>query len=359
MRALRWSLLSVCLLLIISGCQSLGLTIVEQPDQAAPEAAPTAAGNFSFQRGVNLGNALEAPNFEGEWGMVLEENFFEEIAAAGFDHVRVPIRWSAHALDNAPYTIDAEFFVRIDWVLEQALANDLVAIVDLHHYDELMDNANQSDMNGHRERFLVLWRQIAERYAEQPPTVFFEIANEPRNPMMAGTWQALWTDALAVIRESNPARSVIVGPVDWYSIDRLPSLEMPDDENLIASFHYYSPFEFTHQGAEWVDDSSRWLGWTWTATDAEQRAIRADFDRAAAWAEREGVSLYLGEFGAYSTAEMDDRALWTEFVRSEAEARNMAWAYWEFGAGFGVYDRDAGAWREPLLRALVPDSPLE
>ncbi len=289
--------------------------------------------------------------------MVLEESFFEQIAAAGFDHVRVPIRWSAHALDEAPYTIDPDFFERIDWVVEQSLANDLVAILDLHHYDELMDNANQPGMAGHRERFLALWQQIAERYAEQPSTLFFEIANEPRNPMMAGAWQSLWTDALAVIRKSNPARTVIVGPVDWYSIAQLPSLEMPDDENLIASFHYYSPFEFTHQGAEWVDDSDRWLGWTWTATNQQQASIRADFDRAAGWAEREGVPLYLGEFGAYSTAEMADRTLWTEFVRSEAEARDMAWAYWEFGAGFGVYNRDADAWREPLLSALVPNSP--
>lgn len=45
---------------------------------------------------------------------------------------------------------------------------------------------------------------------------------------------------------------------------------------------------------------------------------------------------------------------WTAAVAREAEARGFSWAYWEFGAGFGVYDRDVKAWREPLLRALMP-----
>src|SRR6476660_3181157 len=67
------------------------------------------AANKALGRGVNFGNALEAPN-EGEWGMKLEADFFVKIKAAGFDHVRVPTKWSAHAAKEAPYTIDATFF---------------------------------------------------------------------------------------------------------------------------------------------------------------------------------------------------------------------------------------------------------
>ncbi len=51
---------------------------------------------------------------------------------------------------------------------------------------------------------------------------------------------------------------------------------------------------------------------------------------------------------------MASRARWTAFVSREAERRGMAWAYWEFCSGFGVYDPAAGAWREPLLEALLP-----
>ena len=31
----------------------------------------------------------------------------------------------------------------------------------------------------------------------------------------------------------------------------------------------------------------------------------------------------------------------------------MSWAYWEFASGFGSYDPAAGAWRQPLLHALL------
>jgi endoglucanase len=65
--------------------------------------------------------------------------------------------------------------------------------------------------------------------------------------------------------------------------------------------------------------------------------------------------LWLGEFGAYEKADMASRARWTTFVREEAEKRGWSWAYWEFGAGFGVYDRAAEAYREALLRALIPE----
>src|SRR4051794_8716134 len=71
------------------------------------------AANQALGRGVNFGNALEAPN-EGDWGVKIEDEFFAKIKAAGFDHVRVPTKWSAHASKDSPYTIDRKFFERID-----------------------------------------------------------------------------------------------------------------------------------------------------------------------------------------------------------------------------------------------------
>src|SRR5689334_7508921 len=91
-----------------------------------------AAANKALGRGINFGNALEAPK-EGDWGLKIEPEFFEKIKKAGFNHVRVPIKWSAHAAEESPYTIDPEFFTRIDWVLDQAEKNQLSVIVDMHH----------------------------------------------------------------------------------------------------------------------------------------------------------------------------------------------------------------------------------
>src|SRR5262249_33926773 len=133
--------------------------------------------------------------------------------------------------------------------------------------------------------------------------------------------------------------------------------ELPEqDRMLIATFHYYLPFHFTHQGAEWAKGSEKWVGETWTATPEQLKALRADFDKAADWAKKHDRPVFLGEFGAYQKAPMDSRVRWTDAVAREAEARGFSWSYWEFGAGFGIYDPAAGSWREPLRDALLPKS---
>ncbi|HEY64700.1 MAG TPA: glycoside hydrolase family 5 protein [Caldilineae bacterium] len=318
--------------------------------QPSPVATRTpSAEEIWLGRGVNLGNALEAP-YEGAWGVVLQEDYFQLISDVGFNSVRIPIRWSAHAGQQPPYTIDERFFARVDWAINQALSRGLKVIINIHHYDELM-----RDPEGHRERFLALWRQVAEHYADYPPELIFELLNEPHGWMTASAWNALLAEGLKVVRESNPTRWVIIGPVRWNHISALPSLKLPkDDPYLIVTVHYYEPFRFTHQGAEWVPGSKAWLGTRWEGTEAEKRAIEDDFDRAVAWARRHDRVLFLGEFGAYSKADMESRVRWTRFVARQAEARGISWAYWEFCAGFGIYDRARGRWNQALLEALVP-----
>jgi endoglucanase len=58
--------------------------------------------------GINFGNALDAPS-EGAWGVVLKEEYFKAVKDAGFSHVRLPVRWSAHARNEPPYTINPRF----------------------------------------------------------------------------------------------------------------------------------------------------------------------------------------------------------------------------------------------------------
>jgi endoglucanase len=329
----------------------LSLTVPQRSSKAA-EPADAFEANKALGRGINLGNALEAPR-EGVWGMVLQPEYFTLIKQAGFQTVRVPTKWSAHAADEAPYTIDPAFFQRVDWVLDQAERNGLNVVLNIHHYDE-MDRDPQTS----KPRFLALWKQIAQRYRDRPASVCFELLNEPHGQLSDDLWNSIVPEALRVIRQSNPTRIVIVGPGMWNNVNNLPKLQLPvSDRFLIATFHYYLPFPFTHQGANWVANSQRWLGTTWTATPEELAALRADFDKAAGWAKANNRPLFLGEFGAYSRADMDSRVKWTSTVAREAEQRGFSWAYWEFGAGFGIYDRDAKTWRGSLRDALIPPIP--
>jgi len=306
--------------------------------------------NKFIGRGINIGNALECPN-EGDWGVKLEEYFFQTIKDAGFDSIRLPISWSTHAADKPPYTIDANFFDRVDWAIKNTLSRRMVVVLNIHHYRELY-----KDPDGHKERFVALWKQIGEHYKDYPNSVIFELLNEPEGNLKAAEWNAILKDALAIVRKSNPHRMVVIGPDNWNDIRRLETLELPkEDRNIIVTAHYYLPFKFTHQGASWAGEVSKeWLGTKWTGTEEEKQMIRKDFDDAAAWAKKNDRPIYIGEFGAYEKADMDSRIRWTKFVADEAVNHGFSYTYWEFCYIFGLYDRDTKSWRKPLLDSLIP-----
>lgn len=305
--------------------------------------------NKRLGRGVNLGNALEAPN-EGEWGVVLESRYFGLIQSAGFSSVRIPIRWSAHTNADTSYEIETNLLQRVDWVIEQAFSRNLAAIINIHHFDEIMQFPESQ-----RARFLAIWKQLAERYRDYSEDLFFELLNEPNSSLTPELWNEYLAEAIAVIRESNPDRTLLVGPAIWSGIWALQFFELPADEkNIIVTFHYYNPFPFTHQGADWVAGSDAWLGTQWLGDDSEKQSVLTDFVTATYWARTNNRPLNLGEFGAYSKADMDSRARWTAFVARIAEENDISWHYWEFIAGFGVFNADDNDWNAPLLNALIP-----
>jgi len=298
--------------------------------------------------GINMGNALEAPD-EGEWGVTIQDRYFTTIRSAGFKAVRIPIRWSAHAVVDTPYTIHPVFLNRVAHLVNCALDEDLAVVINIHHYDEIFQSPTAQ-----KARFLALWRQIGAQFKDTPNRLVFEILNEPHDQLTASLWNQYLSEALAVIRESNPRRIVIVGTAEWGGLAALSKLSLPEiDTNLIVTVHYYEPFTFTHQGAEWVADSDAWLGTTWMATTAEKHDIEEDFDQIKAWADAHHRPIFIGEFGAYSKADMTSRAAWTGYIVNQCQQREFSWAYWEFCSGFGAYDVSVGTWRQPLLNALI------
>ncbi|MGB9896248.1 MAG: glycoside hydrolase family 5 protein, partial [Thermoproteota archaeon] len=203
-----------------------------------------------MHRGINIGNALEAPN-EGDWGVVIKDEYFKIIKEAGFDTVRIPIRWSNHAENAPPYKIDDNFFKRVDWVVNKSLEQGLITIINIHHYEEIMQKPEE-----HEERFLALWKQISEHYKNYPDTLYFELLNEPNGALTSDIWNKFIEESVSIIRKTNPSRKIIIGPTNWNSVYKLKELEIPEgDKNIIVTFHFYTPFEFTHQGAEWVNPS--------------------------------------------------------------------------------------------------------
>jgi endoglucanase len=325
------SLLAACFLI---GC-------VSSPDAFQQQA--------SLGRGINLGNSLEAP-VEGAWGPKITDEDLVRLKKAGFNSVRIPTRWSAHALKVAPYTIDPAFMARVDHVVQVALSQGLVVVLNAHHYQEI-DEAPAE----HRECLAMMWRQIATHFADFPESLQFEIYNEPNTQHTAEAWNLTLAAALQEIRKTNPTRAVHIGGVEWNKIGTLKDLKLPpEDRHIIAQIHYYAPFHFTHQNASWVKGSTAWNGTKWDGTEADKEAVRRDFKAAADWSQKEQRPVFMGEFGTSAgVADMDARVRWTAFIASEAPRYHLTWAYWEYQANFGIWDPKAQQWREPLKAALL------
>ncbi|MEO8620504.1 MAG: glycoside hydrolase family 5 protein [bacterium] len=326
------------------------------PNDAAPgaSAGAVAAAN-AIGRGVNFGNMLEAPT-EGAWGLTITDDFIDKAAAAGFTSVRVPVRWSNHAGIEAPFTIDAAFMGRVEAVVDKLLAKGLVVVLNVHHYRQLDGDpldAGELAVAGAAVdvRFVMLWEQVAKQFQGRGIRLVFELYNEPHGRMNGEPWNVLAARALGVVRKTNLDRIVAIGPTNWNSANDLQLLKLPNDANLIATVHNYAPFRFTHQGAEWVNPVMP-VGIA-CCSAAQQAEMSAPLDLARAWSAAKHYPVFVGEFGAYSKADEASRIAFNRYMRDAMETRGMSWHYWEFAAGFGVYDPAKLSFRQPLLDALL------
>jgi endoglucanase len=325
--------------------------------------------NAALGRGINLGNALDAPT-EGSWGPALKPYMFQVAQDEGFDSIRLPVKWSAHALKEAPYTIDASFFDRVDWAVAHAISRGLKIVVDMHHYGNTDEEGMFDQPVKHHERFLALWTQIAEHYKDYPKELYLEILNEPRDALEA-YWNDYMAEAVAIIRKTNPGRTLVVGGGEWNKYYKLSSVVFPDT-NIIATFHYYNPYCFTHQNQFWEqmcktpdgsDPTKAGIaGWPviWPkldkTPDTTETTVRAKLDSdmraAAAWSKTANRPLYMGEFGVSSSPAIEERADWTASAVKLADELGISFAYWQFTSDMGAWDGYKMAFIPEMLEAL-------
>jgi endoglucanase len=295
-----------------------------------------------------MGNHLEAPN-EGDWGRAIAASDFTDIAARGFQTVRLPVRFSNHALTAAPYTIDAAFMTRVEQVVDSARAAGLRVILDLHHYEDPQGNIF-TDPTGQAARFAGLWKQVAERFRNKDAMVWFELLNEPHGSLTHANLRAVLDPALAEVRATNPTRPVVIGGETWSGINSLASIPLPNDPYLVVTFHYYDPFNFTHQGAPWVTPALP----TGVAfpTGNDNADLAANVQKARDFLARTGRPLFLGEYGAYEGIPPTQRAIWYGAVHSAFAAAGVDGCAWAYTNTMPLRDPATNAWNVPLLAAI-------
>jgi endoglucanase len=306
-----------------------------------------------FKQNQLLGRGVNIIGYDSIWHSRDQGRFqpkhFRLIREAGFNHVRINLH-PFQFMDGAPeYTIQPAWLDTLDWAVRNSLENDLLVILDMHEYNAIGENPDLL-----RPKYLATWRQLAQRYRNMPDSVLFELLNEPSKALTPEMWNEYYKEPYAFIRETNPERTLMIGPGFWNGIDHLPELELPEqDRSLIVAVHYYHPLPFTHQGAPWSQHRDQ-VGVRWLGTPEEQQAVNTDLERGRVWAEQHHRPLYLGEFGAYDRGDMESRVRYTSYVARRAESLGWSWGYWQFDSDFIVYDIPGDCWVEPILDALIP-----
>lgn len=341
-------------------------------------AASLQAQNVAQQRAARLGLGMNLSYLEGYWNGSKARHFSDfvklsevpirkqrlaDIAQAGFKTVRIPVCFGAWASLDAPYRWETPAFLAApDSLVRWAVANNLTAIIDLHHveFDGSIKGADST------ARLVWLWQQIAERYKNtDPDRVLFELRNEPHD-MTAASWRTQATQLIRAVRAVAPSHTLIVGFQDWNGRDAMLKSEPFPDPNIIYTFHFYDPFVFTHQGASWagaglpdlkgvpfpvsattrinVPASARgtWVEGAITnyASEATYDVMYQRIEAAKNWSVAKDVPLFLGEFGSYNlNADPDSRCRHAEAIYVALGKFRIPSAWWEWDGGFALFGK--------------------
>jgi len=302
---------------------------------------------FDMQRCVNMGNSYDAPRGE-PWGKPLNADHFTLIKNKGFDTVRIPVRWSDYTGGAPDYKIESAFLDKVSRDVDAALNLDLNVILNVHHFEEIME-----DPDANMKKFLSMWEQLAPHFKNRSDSLWFEVINEPFNELKGEKLLQLQGKAVRSIRKSNPNRIIILGGEDWSGIRTLDTNIMPPDANIVYTFHYYDPFDFTHQKAPWVEDGPKKKKKWGSKEDHTQ--LKAAVKTATDFREAVDRPLFVGEFGAYENIKNSERVEYAGDVRAAMEEAQIPWCLWSFSNTFALYDAEKEKWDEDMLSSLVPN----
>jgi hypothetical protein len=221
-----------------------------------------------------------------------------------------------------------------------------------------------------------------------------ELINEPRLKCKgpeAQLWQQMMERLVQRARTASPRLTLIATGACISTPEGLTALDARaiNDPKVIYTFHFYEPFTFTHQGAQFIPWPDKYLDEVpWppatrpieeplarlaarmeSMTDLDEVArvkaqagarinleklyaskagpelIEKRFAEVARWAEANGVAtnrIFVGEFGVWRKhaklpgARCEDRMRWIAQVREAAERHGFSWAYFNYDGPFAI-----------------------
>lgn len=301
----------------------------------------------------------------------ITESDIAYIATLGMDHVR--LGFDQIVVEEAPFVYRARIIELLHSFVGWCRKYSLRPVLNMHkaigNYCDIREERTLLDSPELQERFVALWCMLEDEFAGENDVVF-ELLNEVRDVDPA-SWNTLAATAIKALRKKNPDRLIIIGSTCWNSPERLCDLQIFDDENIIYTFHFYAPHEFTHQqGVLQADQLYYNRKMPYPTDDADryrdaQRTIwgnfekyagldkididclRADMIGAKQFADAHpDLALWCGEFGTIRHCNITYRENWMRDVITILKEWDIPYCVWNYlstpndGNRFSLVDDD-------------------
>ena len=268
----RRNIFAICWSMLVAGLL-LPLTVSGQP---------TAKEWNKGVVGWNLGNQFEcsAPGQDGEsmqigmpdnsiksetaWGNpVVTKKVIKAVKEAGFNAIRIPVRWQCHITNQQAMSIDKAWLTRIKEVVDWCLSNDLKVIINVHHDKWLEGRPTNQYKDENNQKLALLWMNIANEFASYDYRLAFAGTNEvhlrdnwgkpeAENLAVQNSYNQTFIDIVRSMGGNNEKRHLIVQTYvcnpdfGLYNGDFIIPTDIEGNGNnyMSVEFHYYKPYEY-------------------------------------------------------------------------------------------------------------------
>jgi len=354
-------------------------------------AQPTAKEWNKGLVGWNLGNQLECPapgmdgesmvigqsknaiNAETSWGNpVVTEATIKAIREAGFNAIRIPVRWGCHITNASTMAIDPAWLERVRTIVDWSLAQGLKVIVNTHHDKWLEGRPTYAYQDENNRRLALLWTHIAKAFAQYDYRLAFAGTNEvhvkdnwgkpsKENLTVQNSYNQAFVEAVRATGGNNLRRHLIVQTYvcnpdfGLYNGDFVVPTDATGNGNdyMSVEFHYYTPWDYAGE-CKYYFWGEAYRQYGATPTQGE-KAMTDFFDRVAATWAGKGLGVVIGEWGVtdhYQAGKADiaheNMTYYCRLLTTEALKRGFSTFIWDnnaFGNGqekFGIFDRRQG-----------------